>query len=124
VTPNFLTIVYDLLADKTGTLPKDYDEGAIQHNRYVAVIQQQAKGVGLVVRSAAHLFWEAEYREQDLPSQAQYGSLARQQSAQASPYTSHRWRASWVSPVAEDTYSCCCCGRRRGMGKNMVLYTR
>lgn len=37
-----------------------------------------------------HLFCDAEYLEQDLPSQAQYGSLARQQSAQASPYTSQR----------------------------------
>lgn len=42
---------------------------------------------------APHLFCEAEYLEQDFPSQAQYGSLARQQSAQASPYTSQRWRA-------------------------------
>lgn len=40
-----------------------------------------------------HLFCEDEYLEQDLPSQAQYGSLARQQSAQTSPYTSQRWRA-------------------------------
>ena len=32
-----------------------------------------------------NLFCEAEYLEQDFPSQAQYGSRARQQSAQASP---------------------------------------
>ena len=54
-----------------------------------------------------HLFCEAEYLEQDLPSQAQYGSLARQQSAQASPYTSQRWRARWVTPKTDPTYSCC-----------------
>lgn len=53
------------------------------------------------------LFWELEYLEQDLPSQAQYGSLARQQSAQASPYTSQRWRARWVTPRTDPTYSCC-----------------
>lgn len=55
-----------------------------------------------------HLFCEAEYLEQDLPSQAQYGSLARQQSAQTSPYTSHRWRAKWVTPRTDPTYNCCC----------------
>lgn len=54
-----------------------------------------------------HLFCDEEYLEQDLPSQAQYGSLARQQSAQASPYTSQRWRARWVTPKTEPTYSCC-----------------
>lgn len=56
----------------------------------------------------SHLFCEDEYLEQDLPSQAQYGSLARQQSAQTSPYTSQRWRARWVTPKTDPTYSCCC----------------
>lgn len=53
---------------------------------------------------------------QALPSQAQYGSRARQQSAQASPYTSQRCRARWVTPTAEDTYSCYCWGQR-GQGE-------
>lgn len=46
--------------------------------------------------------------EQLSPSQAQYGSLARQQSEQAFPYTPHRCKDIWVSPASEDTYSCCC----------------
>lgn len=48
------------------------------------------------------------YLEHEFPSQAQYGSLARQQSAQAFPYVWHLCRESWTNPSLEPMYNCCC----------------
>lgn len=60
-----------------------------------------------------HLLVLGRYRVQDVPSQAQYGSLARQHSAQAFPYMLQRWRGTWAMPVSEPTYSCCCEDKER-----------
>lgn len=60
----------------------------------------------------AYLLAVGKYLEHSVPSQAQYGSLAKQHSAQAFPYTSQRCKDICDTPRDEPRYSCCCGSQR------------
>lgn len=72
----------------------------------------------IMVYVYAYLLAVGKYLEHSVPSHAQYGSLARQHSAHAFPYTSQRCKGIWEIPNSDPRYSCCCWQMNNYVNKN------